>query len=77
MNFFVQIFFFKGKIILLIQTCNKSIYLMGFEIIGVQAQDASPNVEIKNGPSTSNRPLMVSLKCRPKTRVQLAHLKDW
>ena len=30
--------------------------LMGFEIIGVQAQDTSPNVEIKNGPSTSNRP---------------------
>ena len=39
---------------------------MGFEIIGAQAQDASPNVGIKNGPSTSNRPLMVSLNADPK-----------
>ena len=42
---------------------------MGFEIIGVQAQDASLNVGIKNGPSTCNRPLIVSLKGRPKTRA--------
>ena len=45
--------------------------------MGAQAQDISPNVEIKNGPSTSNRPLMVSLKGKPKTRVQLAPLKGW
>ena len=51
--------------------------LMGFEIIGAQTQDASPNVRIKRGPSTSNRPLMVSPKCRPETRAQLAPLKDW
>ena len=50
---------------------------MGFEIIGMQAQDVSPNVEIKNGPSTSNRPLMVSPKYRQKTRAQLTPLKDW
>ena len=50
---------------------------MGFEIIGAQAQDASPNIGIKNGPGTSNRPLMVSPKCRPKTRAQLTPLKDW
>ena len=39
---------------------------MGFEIIGAQAQDTSPNIGIKNGPSTSNRPLMVS----PKMQAQ-------
>ena len=50
---------------------------MGFEIIGAQAQDTSPNVEIKNGPSTRNRPLMVSLKGRPETRAQFAPLKGW
>ena len=50
---------------------------MGFEIIGTQAQDTNPNVGIKNEPSTSNRPLMVSLKGRPKTRVKLVPLKDW
>ena len=50
---------------------------MGFEIIGAQAQDISPNVGIKNGSITSNRPLMVSLKGRPKTRAQLAPLKGW
>ena len=49
---------------------------MRFEIIGAQAQDTSPNVGIKNGPSTSNRPLMVSLKDILKTRAQLAPLKD-
>ena len=48
---------------------------MGFEIMGVQAQDTSPNVGIKNGPNTNNRPLMVSLKGRLKTRAQLAPLK--
>ena len=51
--------------------------MMGFEKIGAQAQDTSPNVGIKNGPSTSNRPLMVSLKGMPKTRAQLTPLKDW
>ena len=50
---------------------------MGFEIMGAQAQDTSPNVRIKNGPSTSHRPLMVSLKGRPKTRAQFAPLKGW
>ena len=50
---------------------------MGFEIMGAQAQDTSPNVGIKNGPSTSIRPLMVSVKGRPKTRAQLAPLKGW
>ena len=49
--------------------------LMGFEIIGAQAQDTSPNIGIKNEHSTSNRPLMVSLKGRPKTRAQLTPLK--
>ena len=43
--------------------------LIGFEIMGVQAQDTSPNVGIKNGPSTSNRPSMVSLKGMPKMRA--------
>ena len=50
---------------------------MRLDIIGVQAQDTSPNVEIKKGPSTSSRPLIVSLKGRPKMRAQLAPLKDW
>ena len=50
---------------------------MGFEIMGVQVQDTSQNVGIKNGPSTSNMPLMVSLKGRSKTRAQLAPLKGW
>ena len=50
---------------------------MGFEIMGAQAQDTSPNVGIKIGPSTSNRPLMVSLKGRPETRAQFAILKGW
>ena len=50
---------------------------MGFEIIGAQAQDASPNIGIKNGPSINNRHLMVSPKCRPETRAQLAPLKNW
>ena len=50
---------------------------MGFEIIGAQAQDASPNVGGKNGLSTRNRPLMVSPKCWPKTKAQLSPLKDW
>ena len=50
---------------------------MGFEIIGAQAQDTSPNVGIKNGPSTSNRPFKVSLKGRLKTRAQLTPLKGW
>ena len=45
--------------------------------MGAQAQDTSPNVGIKNGPSTSYRPLLVSLKGRPKTRAQLASLKGW
>ena len=49
---------------------------MGFEIIGVQAQDTSPNIGIKNGPNTSNRPSLVSPKCRPETRAELAPLKD-
>ena len=43
--------------------------LMGFEIMGAQAQDTSPDVGIKIGPGTSNRPLMASLKGRPKTRA--------
>ena len=60
----------------IIENYNKYI-LIGFEIMGVQAQDRSPNVEIKNGPSTSNKPLMVSLKGRRKTRAQLAPLKGW
>ena len=51
--------------------------LMGFEIIGVQTQDASPNIRIKNGPSASNRPLTVFPKCRPEMKAQLAPLKDW
>ena len=51
--------------------------LIGFQIKGTQAQDTSPNVKIKNGPRTSSRPLMVSLKGRPKTRAQLAPLKGW
>ena len=51
--------------------------LMGFEIMGAQAQDTSPNVGIKIGPGTSNRPLMVSLKGKPKTRAQFAPLKGW
>ena len=51
--------------------------LMRFEIIGVWAQDASLNIGIKNRPSTRNRPLMVSPKCKPETRAQLAPLKDW
>ena len=51
--------------------------LMGFEIMGAQAQDTSPNVGIKNWPSARYRPLMVSLKSRPKTRAQLAPLKGW
>ena len=50
---------------------------MGFEIIGAQTQDTSPNVRIKNGSSTSNRPLVVSLKGSPKMRAQLAPLKGW
>ena len=50
---------------------------MGFEIIGAQAQDTRPNVGSKNGPSTRNRPLVVSLKGRPKTRAQLAPIKGW
>ena len=50
---------------------------MGFEIMGAQAQDTSPNVGIKNGPGTSNKPLMVSLKGRPETRAQFPPLKDW
>ena len=49
--------------------------VMGFEIIGAQAQDTSPNIGIKNGSSTSNRPLMVSLKGKPKTRAQFTPLK--
>ena len=48
---------------------------MGFEIMGAQVKDTSPNVGIKKGPSTSNRLLMVSLKGRPKTRAQLAPFK--
>ena len=48
--------------------------LMGFEIIGAQAQDVNPRIRSKNGPSTNNRPLMVSTKCRPKTRAQLSPL---
>ena len=32
---------------------------------------------IKNGPSTSNRPLMTSPKYRPKTRAQFTPLKGW
>ena len=48
---------------------------MGFEIMGVQAQDTSPNVGIKNGPSTSHRPLMVSFKDRPEMRAQFTPLK--
>ena len=48
---------------------------MGFEIMGAQAQDTKSNVGIKNGPGTSNKPLMVSLKGRPKTRAQLTPLK--
>ena len=51
--------------------------MMDFEIIGAQAQDISPNVGIKNGSGTSNKPLMVSLKGMPKTRAQLAPLKGW
>ena len=50
---------------------------MGFEIIGAQAQDTSLNFGIKNGPNTSNRPLIVSLKGRLETRAQLALLKGW
>ena len=50
---------------------------MGFEIMGAQATDTSPNLGIKIGPSTSNRPLMVSLKGRPETRAQFAPLKGW
>ena len=50
---------------------------MGFEIIGAQTQDTSSNVKIKNGSSTSNRPLVVSLKGSPKMRAQLAPLKGW
>ena len=42
---------------------------MGFEIMGAQAQDTNLNVEIKNGPNTSNRPLMVSLKGKPEMRA--------
>ena len=60
------------------QICPMNIVIMlvmGFEIIGAQAQDTSPNVGIKNGHSTSNRPLVVSLKGKPKTRAQLAPLK--
>ena len=49
--------------------------LMGFEIMGSQAQDTSPNVGIKNELSTSNRLLKVSLKGRPKTRAQLVPFK--
>ena len=49
---------------------------MGFEIIDAQAQDTSPTIRIKNGPSTSNRPLMISPKYRPKMRAQLVPLKD-
>ena len=45
--------------------------------MGAQTQDTRPNVGIKIGPSTSNRPLMVSLKGRPKTRAQFAPLKGW
>ena len=45
--------------------------------MGAQAQDTSPNVGIKIGPGTSNRPLMVSLKDMPKTRAQFAPLKGW
>ena len=52
------------------------VQLMGFEIIGARAQDASLIVGIKNGPSTSNRPLIASPKCRPEARAQLASLKD-
>ena len=45
--------------------------------MGAQAQDTSPNVEIKIGPNTRNMPLMVSLKGRPKTRAQFVPLKGW
>ena len=61
----------RGKVF----SCKKK--LMGFEIIGAQAQDTSPNVGIKNGPSTSKRPLMVSLKGRPETRAKFAPLQSW
>ena len=50
---------------------------MGFEIMGAQAQDTSPNAEIKNGLGISNEPLMVSLKGRPKMRAHFAPLKGW
>ena len=57
--------------------CRIEYNLIGFEIMGVQAQDTSPNVGIKNGPSISHRPLMVSLKGKPETRAQFAPLKRW
>ena len=50
--------------------------LMRFEIIGAQAQDASLNFGIKNGPSISNRPLMVSLNASPKRGFNSPLLKD-
>ena len=56
-------------------TLNQRVLLMmGFKIIGVQAQNTSPNARLKKGlrsrPSTSVRPLMTSPKYRPKKRAQ-------
>ena len=43
--------------------------LIGSKIMGMQAQDISPNVGIKNKLSTSNKPLMVPLVSRPYSSV--------
>ena len=49
---------------------------MGFKIIGVQAQNTSPNARLKKGlrsrPSTSVGPLMTSPKYRPNSPLQKA-----
>ena len=56
---------------------EKYLSLMEFEIMDAQAQDTNPNVGIKIRPSTSNKPLMVSLKFRLEIRAQFALLKGW
>ena len=68
----VKVLWSKKKVLFL---QKKIRMMMGFEIMGAQAQDTSPNVGIKIGHSTRNRPLMVSLKGRPKTRAQFSPLK--
>ena len=59
--------------------CNLSV--MGFKIIGAQAQNTSLNARLKKGlrsrPSTSVGPLMTSPKYRPKARAQFTPSKGW